>query len=339
MNADEQQKTMHPRHDTSYRFLLSSKKLFVELLRSFVHRGWVKAIDETNVQEIPHSFVLQDFRRKEADLVYQVKLNNEDVVFYLLLEMQSKVDFEMPYRLLLYQMEVWEYWLKNHVKKKERKRKSFRLPAIVPMVLYNGKAKWTASRQFRKLLSNEQIFGAELIDFEYFLVDVVRYTEEELLSLANVIGSVFLLDQTEDREQLRDRLRRLMDTMQKLPEESQQHFFTWMANILVRKLPKDQHYIEELIQHVEEGVSVMGFENILDDIKREGKMEGRLEGERKGRLEGERKGRLEGERRAKEEVAKQLMKMGSDTSYIVAVTGFTEGEVEKLRKPSPYSSD
>jgi hypothetical protein len=79
----------------------------------------------------------------------------------------------------LYQVEVWEYWLKNHV------------------VLYNGKAKWTASRQFRKMLSNEQIFGAELIDFAYFLVDVVRYKEEDLLSLANVIGAVFLLDQAE----------------------------------------------------------------------------------------------------------------------------------------------
>jgi predicted transposase/invertase (TIGR01784 family) len=152
----------------------------------------------------------------------------------------------------------------------------------------------------------------------------------DLLSLANVIGSVFLLDQTEDREQLRDRLRRLMDTMQKLPEESQQHFFTWMANILVRKLPKDQHYIEELIQHVEEGVSVMGLENILDDIKREGKMEGRME----GRVEGKREGRVEGKREGIEEVAKRLIDMGFDISSIVAATGFPVDRVKKLQEQS-----
>lgn len=42
MNSEEHPETIHQRHDTSYRFLLSSKKLFVELLRSFVHKGWVQ---------------------------------------------------------------------------------------------------------------------------------------------------------------------------------------------------------------------------------------------------------------------------------------------------------
>ncbi|MDF2670670.1 MAG: hypothetical protein K0R67_2976, partial [Paenibacillus sp.] len=163
------------------------------------------AIYEMNVQEITNSFVLQDFKRKEADLVYQVKLNGQDVVFYLLLEMQSNVDFRMPYRLLLYQVEIWRYLLQNQEKDKA-KRKDFRLPAIVPIVLYNGKRPWTASRQFRKLLANEQMFGSELINFEYLLIDVVRYTEDELLSLSNTIGSVFLLDQTENQEQLLYRL-------------------------------------------------------------------------------------------------------------------------------------
>ena len=77
MTSDEHKEPLHQRHDTSFRFLLSSKKLFVELLRSFVHRGWVESIDETSVREIPHSFVLQDFKRKEADLVYQVKIYSQ----------------------------------------------------------------------------------------------------------------------------------------------------------------------------------------------------------------------------------------------------------------------
>lgn len=81
-------------------------------------------------------------------------------------------------------------------------RKSFRLPPIIPIVLYNGKQAWTASRQF----ANEDMFGTELLDFEYLLIDAARYTEEELLSLSNTVGSIFLLDQTEDQEQLLNRL-------------------------------------------------------------------------------------------------------------------------------------
>ncbi|MFD2116963.1 Rpn family recombination-promoting nuclease/putative transposase [Paenibacillus yanchengensis] len=138
METAPQEETLHPRHDTSYRFLLSSKKLFVDLLRSFVKRGWVQEVNEEQVEEIPHTFVLQDFKRQEADLVYRVKLQGQDVIFYLLLELQSSVDYRMPYRLLLYQVEIWRYLLQNEATLIAN-RKSFRLPPIVPIVLYNGK--------------------------------------------------------------------------------------------------------------------------------------------------------------------------------------------------------
>ncbi|GIP30864.1 MULTISPECIES: Rpn family recombination-promoting nuclease/putative transposase [Paenibacillaceae] len=309
MNSDERQETIHQRHDTSYRFLLSSKKLFVELLRSFVHKGWVQSIDETSVQEIPHSFVLQDFKRKEADLVYRVQLNGQEVVFYLLLEMQSKVDFQMPYRLLLYQVEIWRYLL-NDEKKAQANRKSFRLPPIVPIVLYNGKQRWTAHRQFRKLLDNEEMFGRELLDFEYLLIDVARYTEDELLSLSNTIGSVFLLDQTENQGQLLERLGKLMHTIQQLPEDSQQKFVAWMANILLQKLPENESHLQEFIQSVKGDVSVMGLEKVLDDIERRGEQKG------------------------KEEVAKRMLDLGVEISVIAAATGFSPDKIDQLREKS-----
>lgn len=311
MSSDVNPETVHQRHDTSYRFLLSSKKLFVELLRSFINKGWVQAVDEENVQEIPHSFVLQDFKRQEADLVYRVKLNGQDVVFYLLLEMQSSVDFRMPYRLLLYQVEIWRYLLQNEEDALSN-RKTFQLPPIVPIVLYNGKQKWSAELEFRKLLANENLFGSELVNFEYLLIDVARYTEEELLSLSNTIGSVFLLDQTEDQEQLLNRLGKLMNTIQQLPADSQQKFVAWMANILLQKLPENEPNLQQFIQNVKGDASFMGLEKILDDI--------------------ERRGQHKGEQKGKEDVAKQLIRMGMDDSSIAQATGFSVQTIEDWRK-------
>ncbi|WP_248926681.1 Rpn family recombination-promoting nuclease/putative transposase [Paenibacillus hamazuiensis] len=209
-------------HDSSYRYLLSSKKLFIELLRSFVRRGWTLQLDETHVEEINHSFVLPDFKRREADLVYKVRLNGRDVIFYVLVELQSTVDMAMPYRLLLYQTEIWRYVLRN--RKTDDNESPFSLPAIVPIVLYNGQRPWSAKRRFRELLAGEETFGPELLDFEYILLDVERYTEEELLSLSNTIGSVFLLDQTADQDLLLERLRKLMNTIRQMPEDVQSQF-------------------------------------------------------------------------------------------------------------------
>jgi predicted transposase/invertase (TIGR01784 family) len=307
MSSEVKPETVHQRHDTSYRFLLSSKKLFVELLRSFINKGWVQAVDEENVQEIPHSFVLQDFKRQEADLVYRVKLNGQDVVFYLLLEMQSSVDFRMPYRMLLYQVEIWRYLLQNEEDALSN-RKTFQLPPIVPIVLYNGKQKWSAELEFRKLLANENLFGSELLNFEYLLIDVARYTEEELLSLSNTIGSVFLLDQTEDQEQLLNRLGKLMNTIQQLPTDSQQKFVAWMANILLQKLPENEPSLQQFIQSVKGDASFMGLEKILDDIEHKGEQKG------------------------KEDVAKQLIRMGMDDSSIAQATGFSVQTIEDWRK-------
>jgi hypothetical protein len=101
------------KHDKGYKYLLSAKKIFIELLRTFVKQGWVEKIDESKVARVDKSFILQDFKDKEADLVYWVKLNDQDVIFYILMEMQSTVDFQMPFRLLLYMVEIWRGILKD----------------------------------------------------------------------------------------------------------------------------------------------------------------------------------------------------------------------------------
>ena len=58
-------------------------------------------------------------------------------IYFILLELQSKVDNMMPYRILEYMVEIWRKDRKNN-KNKE-------LPLIVPCVLYTGKSKWTKS--------------------------------------------------------------------------------------------------------------------------------------------------------------------------------------------------
>lgn len=250
---------------------------------------------------------MQDFKRKEADLVYRINLNGQDVVFYLLMELQSSVDYRMPYRLLLYQVEIWRYLLESNTKAMEN-RKTFQLPPIVPIVLYNGEAKWTASRQFRQLLSHEHMFGTELLNFEYILIDVARYSEEDLLAISNTIGAVFLLDQIEDQKQLQQRLHKMLHIIQRLPEENQQKFMTWMSNIMLHKLPKQELSLQQWLQSMKGDATLMGLEKVLDEIERKGHQEG------------------------KESVARKLISMNMDTAMIQQATELTSEKIEQLRR-------
>lgn len=308
---------LHQRHDVSFRFLLSSKQLFMELLRSFVRLGWVEAVNEADMEEVPRSFVLPDFKRKEADLIYRARANGQEIVFYVLMELQSRVDYLMPYRLLLYMVEIWRYVLKD-VRRSRMRRQDFRLPAIVPIVLYNGRNRWTASRSLRGMVANERLFGGQVVDFEYILIDVARYSEEQLLSLANTIGAVFLIEQANDREQLLNRLRKLMGTIRDMPEEKQQLFVAWIANVIAGKLPAVGSEVKAMLDNRKKEVPMMGLEKVLDDIKREGKKEGK----REGREEGYNKGR--------EAVARNLIEMGLDSAAIARATGFPLETIERM---------
>ena len=147
---EEQPRSPHHPHDKGYRQLLADKRVFLELLKTFVREDWVKAIDADDLILMNKSYVLQDFSEKEADVVYRLKTNDKSVIFYVLLELQSTVDYLIPFRLLLYMVEIWRE-IYNNTPQHERESKHFRLPPIVPAVLYNGAGSWTAALSFKEM--------------------------------------------------------------------------------------------------------------------------------------------------------------------------------------------
>jgi predicted transposase/invertase (TIGR01784 family) len=229
------------------------------------------------VELVDKTFILQDFKDKEADLVYKVKMDGKEVYFYLL-ELQSTVDFQMPYRLLLYMVEIWRSILKD-TNSNEAQRKDFRLPVIIPCVLYNGENNWTVVRSFRETLARNEDFGECVLDFKYILFDIRRYNDETLLNLANVIGAAFFLDKTKDMEELAGRLKAIVQRLQGLTDDDVGVLWKWLKNIVVRGLTEaEQEQIEEIFQKERKVDNmVYAIERIMEqervDTRREEKIE------------------------------------------------------------------
>ncbi|WPZ19212.1 Rpn family recombination-promoting nuclease/putative transposase [Geobacillus subterraneus] len=156
--------SLNNEHDVGYKYLFSNKKVFLQLLNTFVKKEWIKKLDEQHLQKIEKSFILHDFIEKEADIIYEMKTEEQDVYFYILLELQSSVDYSMPFRLLQYMYELWRDIIKN-TDQREFKSKKFKLPVIVPIVLYNGQNKWTAPLAFKDYLFSATKKLSETQDF------------------------------------------------------------------------------------------------------------------------------------------------------------------------------
>ena len=309
--------SIHNSHDKGFKYLFGIKRLFVQLLRSFVQQDWAQRILPGDVELVDKSFILPDFKHKEADLVYKIKMDGNYVYFYLL-ELQSSVDFQMPYRLLLYMIEIWRTVLKD-TNSKEAKRKDYKLPVIVPCVLYNGDDKWTVARSFRETLARYEEFDEFVLDFKYILFDVRRYNDDDLLELANVIGATFFIDKTTDKEKdLLERLVIMAKRIQELSSDDIDVLWVWIKNISTIGLTNDMECeIEEFIlqERTVENL-VYGVERVM---KRE-RFEAKLEGKAEGKVEEQIK------------IAKEMIIDNEPMEKILKYTKIPLAEIQKLAK-------
>ena len=57
-----------------------------------------------------------------------------------------------------------------------------KIPAVIPIVLYNGKSAWDVPLSFKDCISGSDLFKDNIIDFKYSILDINnKYTKEELI--------------------------------------------------------------------------------------------------------------------------------------------------------------
>ncbi|QEK11324.1 Rpn family recombination-promoting nuclease/putative transposase [Crassaminicella thermophila] len=324
----EKDKKLYNEHDLGYKHILSHKKNFIDFLRSFVKKEWVDLIEEENLILIDKEFIQEDFKEEEADIVYKVNIDGKDIIFYVLLELQSRVDFRMPIRLLMYMTEIWRDELKN-TEENIKKRKKYRLPVIVPIVLYNGKNRWTAVRSFKEILNGYELFEENVVDFKYLLFDVNRMDKEELLKIANVVSSVFLLDQDVEIEEIIKRLKLIGRIIRSnATKEQEKSFRSWLLNIFKNRFEGDKRdNIYKLLTEVSE----MEVDDMVSNLGRKLEEEFKHR-EKKGIQRGIQRGIQQGIQQGKKEMVKNLLLLGVDIEKIIKASELSKEDVEKIKR-------
>jgi predicted transposase/invertase (TIGR01784 family) len=222
-------------YDKSYKRLLSKKQNFIKFLKTFVEESWVSEIDEDSAELINSDFIPKDFREREADLIYKLKFGAEEIYIYTLVELQSTVDYTMPIRLLIYLTEIYKRIFFN-ADAKLREQKKYRLPAVIPIVLYNGSDSWTVAKSFREYQEQGDLFGERLINFTPILVDLNSYDDEKLLNeYANLIAVIFAFDKTRDLSKIKETVRKGFKIFSGLSAEEQTDFTDWLKDVFSAK--------------------------------------------------------------------------------------------------------
>lgn len=290
IESGKKERIVNNPHDKGYKRIFMVKKNFLDFIQKYVAMDWMLELTVDDIELVNKEFVTDQFDTYESDLVYKIHVKEREIYMFFLQELQSKNDFTMPFRLLVYMTAIWMDYFKN-TDKKTRMRKDFSLPPIFPLVLYNGTESWTAKRQLREMVKGGDFLEDYIINFRYALVSVTELERDFITSSNTLIDNIIYADSftegsdwTENAEKLGERLRRL-------PKEDINAWITWFQKALQGLDRKSKQGIVEKIRNGDVNNMCNSFERILNTKIEEGLAKGMKEGIRKGMEEGMKEGR------------------------------------------------
>ncbi len=133
------------------------------------------SIDFDRLTPVNRTFISEELREQESDIVYQVPFQGasgtEDLLIYILIEHQSTVDPTMGFRMLSYMMQLWleqgQGWETEKLSLGER-----RLSLILPIVFYTGRQQWSAPLSVADLMDIPESLSRFVPTFETLFLSV-----------------------------------------------------------------------------------------------------------------------------------------------------------------------
>jgi hypothetical protein len=156
-------------------------------LRDFLQNAVPNLVDGFDFSRAVFSdreFYFEGWRRREADLPFEIPYRNEQglwsALVYVLLEHQSQMDQLMPLRLFLL---VAGCWARQLVEWEASPRQDpFELRPVLPIVLYTGPGAWNSSRTLADLMPAFPQFHRYLPDWKPVFWSLGEHGTQELLA-------------------------------------------------------------------------------------------------------------------------------------------------------------
>ena len=216
--------------DASYKLLFSAPEVVRDLVLGFIPDDWLHSLDYSTLEKVPGSYVTDDLRHRADDVIWRVRAEGEWIYLYLLIEFQSSVDAWMAVRMMSYVGLLYQDLIRRGEVLPGR-----RLPPVLPIVLYNGDAKWTAVTDIAALIPKAPGRIAKYLPkLEYLLIDENQYSEAELAGLKNLVAAIIRFEHPENEQALLGLIDLVNDMLDGKPE-LKRTFAIWIRALLLRQ--------------------------------------------------------------------------------------------------------
>ena len=279
-------------YDSAYKLLFSHKSIFHQFLTRFVDKEVFRNLKVDDLELVDRSFISDNFKRREADIIYRVKVDRQDegagsvaadqprkdVYVYVITEFQSTVDKSIPVRLQLYISMLHDLLLRNGHKGN--------LPVVLPIVLYTGTKPWTIPENTTKLIGHGVLLEY-ILPFKYYCLEERNISEERAKQLKGVYAAITIANKQENEEFLREKIDVFLDLIQDDDKEALRAFVSYLGNMFGQVLTDEDIdqinnplKVKEGIMHLAERIeqnNLRRIEQVRQESIERGKREGRQE--------------------------------------------------------------
>jgi predicted transposase YdaD len=265
---------MRKRCDASYKLMFSLPETVRDLVMGFIPDDWLRGLDYGTLEKVPCSYVSDDLRQRADDVVWRIRVDGEWVYLYLLMEFQSTVDPYMAVRIKTYVGLLYQDLIRAGNVLPARM-----LPPVLPIVLYNGEAAWTAATDVADMVPAMPGLLAHYQPAQaYLLIDEGRYSDEQLTAKENLVACMIRFQRAPSIEVLCEVVNWLDEW---LPDsaELRRAFALWLGAVVSRR--SDYTLALPEIEDLKELNMTLAqrFDEWKQQFRMEGLQEGRQEGE------------------------------------------------------------
>jgi len=305
--------------DHPYKRLFSHPEMIADLIKGFLDPRLAADCDFTRLERCNGSYVTDDLREREDDIIWRIGYGDRTLILYLLIEFQSRPDHSMPVRVMSYMALLWQDLIRTRVIVP-----SDSLPGIIPIVLYNGEQPWSVPCDIKETILMPDPVSLFIPSVPCLLIDELRLSVHHLMEVRNLAACLFGLEQSSgpmELFKLGENLNRWMETDPDL-ESMRRDFSLYFESTLKR----DE---EKTITNPFLGGNMLAerVNKWIAEYKAEGKAEGIVEGKAKGKAEGIAEGIQAGKQEERASLLKRMKKAGLSIADIAHITGLPEDEI------------
>lgn len=193
--------------DSGAKVIFGDRTLCSEFLRDYVKLPYCGNVQPEDIVDVSERYVPLFGEERNGDVVKRVNVKDSNsFLFISLIEHKSNMDYNVAMQIFRYMVYIWE----DYEKEMERRKKGasrlagFRYPPVIPVVYYEGKQNWTVPRNFRDRIVHGNEYGKYIPDFEYYLVPIRDYSNEELMEQGDGISLVMMVNKLQSEADISD---------------------------------------------------------------------------------------------------------------------------------------